>query len=71
MGRDLEICHVLVNPFVFKQLFIFVDGRVMGVHKIGYFLGRQICMTPKLFKITTKSITGGSTFFFSINPDGL
>ena len=49
--RGYKFCHVSV------------DGVVT---KLVIFCGCQKCMTPRWFKITTNSITRGSSFFFNI-----
>ena len=46
----------------------FWEWSGVGGHKIGHFCGCHKCMTPEWFKITTKLIIRGSSFFLNIKP---
>ena len=73
MERDLKICHMSADSFFFQTedlLFNFADGGGGTGHgrvtKLVIFCGRHKCMTPKWFKITTKAIIRGSSFFLNV-----
>ena len=74
-----EVCRAILKfvtrlqiLLVFKQKIYcsFLQMEGVGGHTILIiFCGRHERITPKWFKITTNSVTRGSSFFFNIKPD--